>query len=371
MVFYFSVQFINRGIDAWFSVEVEQGLDDALSLSRAALETQMRDDLRTTIRIAERLRDVLPRQLIFELSQLRRESGASEITIYGRNSSIIATSSDREAGTLPTELKDEVLLQIRQNRPFVSLDEVDREVRTAVPFITQTRQDIVGVVQAHFPIPDRIGNMADSVTASFSEYKTAIYLRDSLKRVFSLTLSVVLLLSLLGSIYGALVLSRRLVAPIQDLVAGTRAVAKGDFDTRLPTPARDEIGFLVSSFNDMTQRLSTASRQAALSQALVESERANLEVILARLSTGVVSLGADMRIRTANQAAGAILNVDLENRVGEYLPEVAIGQPLLEQLVDVAQVHLNAGETDWREQIVLRGEVGRRVFDLRLHDPAR
>ena len=48
--------------------------------------------------------------------------------------------------------------------------------------------------------------------------------------------------------------------------------------------------------------------------------------------------------------------------MGEYLPDVAKDQPLLEQFVDVAQVHLNKGETEWREQIVLRGEVGRRVL---------
>ena len=362
VVFYFSVQFINKGIDNWFSVEVEQGLDDALALSRAALETRMRDDLSTTLKISDRLRDVTPRQLVFELSMLRRESGASEINLFGRNSQILATSSDRGAGTLPSELKDEVILQIRQNRPYVSFDEINHEIRTAVPFASDVQQEIIGVLQAHFPIPDRITNMADSVSASYNDYKTALYFRDSLKRVFSLTLTVVLLLSLLGSIYGALLLSRRLVSPIQDLVAGTRAVAKGNFDTRLQTQSRDEIGFLISSFNDMTQRLSTASRQATLSQALVEAERANLEVILARLSTGVVSLGSDLRIRTANQASGAILNVDLENRVGEYLHDVAVGEPLLEQFVDVARVHLNAGEKEWREQIVLRGEVGRRVL---------
>jgi nitrogen fixation/metabolism regulation signal transduction histidine kinase len=170
------------------------------------------------------------------------------------------------------------------------------------------------------------------------------------------------MVSLLASIYGALVLSRRLTAPIQDLVAGTRAVAEGNFDTRVLASSKDEIGFLISSFNDMTQRLAAASHQAALSQALVESERANLEVILARLSTGVVALESDLRIRHANQASGAILNVDLENRIGESLVDVAAGQPLLEQLVDVARVHLNRGETEWREQIVLRGEVGRRVL---------
>ena len=362
IVFYFSVRFINSGIDNWFSVEVEQGLDDALSLSRAALETRMRNDLGITVSIANRLVDVPPRRLIFELSMMRRESGASEITIFGRNKRIIATSSDRAAGRMPNELKDEVILQTRQNRPFVSFDELEREIRVAVPFTTQNNQQTVGAMQAHFPIAERIGSMTDSVTLAYSDYKTAVYYRDSLKRLFSLSLTVVLLLSLLGSIYGALVLSRRLVKPIQDLVAGTRAVAKGDFDTRLPAPSRDEIGFLVSSFNDMTQRLSTASRQAALSQALVEAERANLEVILARLSTGVVSLESDLRIRTANPSASAILNVDLENRVGESLQDIAVGEPLLEQFVDVARIHLQGGETEWREQIVLRGEVGRRVL---------
>jgi nitrogen fixation/metabolism regulation signal transduction histidine kinase len=365
VVFYFSIEFINNGIDSWFNVEVEEGLDEALALSQAALGIQMRDHLNTTAQIANRLQDVSTRQLIFELSMLRREAGANEVSIFGSNNRIVATSSDRAAGSLPRPLTDEVVLQIRRNRPFVSLDPVEDgnyQIRTAVPFGNPESREPFGVIQALYPVPERISLMANSVEASTSDYKRAAYIREPLKRNFSLTLTVVLMLSLLAAIYGAFLVSRRLVAPIQDLVAGTRAVAKGDFDTRLPTPSRDEIGFLISSFNDMTQRLSSARREASLSQALVEAERANLAVILDRLSTGVVALEADLRIRNANAASGSILNVELENRVGEYLPDVAKGQPLLEQFVDVARVHLNRGETEWREQIVLRGEVGRRVL---------
>jgi len=365
IVFYFSMQFINRGIDSWFNVQVEAGLDDALALSRAALELQKRDQLRATVQIAERLSEKQGRPLIQELDILRRESGATEISLFGRNSQIIATSSDQAADTMPVTPRDEVLLQVRQNRPYVSLDPLERgryEIRTAVPLLNAGRAQVVGLIRARFPVGERIGRMVNNVDFSYSEYKRIVYLREPLKRTFSLTLTLVLMISLLGSIYGAFILSRRLVAPIQDLVAGTRAVAKGDFDTRLPTPSRDEIGFLINSFNDMTQRLSTARREASLSQAQVEAERANLEVILARLSTGVVSLESDLKIRTANQAAGAILNLDLENRIGEFLPDVARDAPLLDQLVDVARVHLGEGETEWREQIVLRGEVGRRVL---------
>lgn len=366
VVFYFSTQFINRSIDSWFNVQIEEGLDNALKLSRAAVELQKRQSLYATAQVAKRLALVNDRQLIFELSMLRRESGASEMTLYGPNSTILASSSDSLAGTLPKPLTEEVALLMQQDRPFVSFESFNSgnaEIRTAVVFIHRfARTQEARVIQAHFPVTERLTRMINSVESSYSEYQQRVFFREDLKDLLTLTLAFVLLLSLLAAIYGAFVLSRRLVAPIQDLVAGTRAVAKGDFDTLLPTPSRDDIGFLVSSFNDMIQRLATARREASLSQALVEAERANLEVILARLSTGVLALEADLKIRTANQASGSILGVDLESRVGDSLHDVAKGMPLLQQFVDVASVHLDAGETDWREQIVLRGEMGRRVL---------
>ena len=365
VVFYFSVQFINRGIDSWFNVEVEEGLDSALELSRAVLEIQKRERLFATQQAVRRLSQVQERQFVLELSMLRRESGASEMTLFGSNARIIATSSANATASLPRPLTEEVAMQARQNRPFVSLDPLENgsyEIRTAALLTVRGRATPVGVVQAYFPVTERLSRMTNSVESSLQGYQQMVFLREPLKSTLTLTLTVVLMLSLLAAIYGAFVLSRRLVAPIQDLVAGTRAVAQGNYDTVLPTPAKDEIGFLINSFNDMTQRLAKARRETSLSQALVEAERANLEVILARLSTGVVALDSDLRIRTANQASGAILNVDLENRAGEFLTDIAKNEPLLEQFVDVARVHLDAGETEWREQIVLRGEVGRRVL---------
>ncbi len=365
VVFYFAVQYINRGIDSWFDVEIEDGLGSAVEVVQAVFDVQMRENLAATRQIAERLAAVPERRFVFELSVLRREVGASEMTLFGNNAQILATSSDGTTASLPRPPID-VMEMLTVDRPnHVRLDENESglyEVRTAVLFRVRGRREPVGVLQGHFPTTERVGRLAASVDEAQTGYKRLEFLREGLKVTFTLTLTVVLMLSLLAAIYAALMLSRRLVAPIQDLVAGTRAVAAGDFDTRLPSPSRDEIGFLINSFNDMTQRLASARRETRLSQALVEAERANLEVILARLSTGVVAIDPDLRVRNANQASGAILNVDLENRAGEYLPDIARNEPLLEQFVDVARVHLDAGETDWREQIVLRGEVGRRVL---------
>ena len=59
--------------------------------------------------------------------------------------------------------------------------------------------------------------MINSVENSYQEYQQLVFFREDLKDLLTITLTFVLLLSLLAAIYGAFVLSRRLVAPIQDL----------------------------------------------------------------------------------------------------------------------------------------------------------
>jgi nitrogen fixation/metabolism regulation signal transduction histidine kinase len=103
-VFYFSYQFINHGIDTWFDVEVEEGLNNALQLSVAVLEIQKREHLLDTQRAAKRLSEIDERQFIFELSMLRRESGAREMTLFGENGRIVATSTDSPSARLPERL---------------------------------------------------------------------------------------------------------------------------------------------------------------------------------------------------------------------------------------------------------------------------
>ena len=56
--------------------------------------------------------------------------------------------------------------------------------------------------------------------------------------LFMLTLTLVLLITMLAAVYGAVWSAQRLTRPVKDLIAGTRAVGKGDFGTRLPLPSR-------------------------------------------------------------------------------------------------------------------------------------
>ncbi len=364
LVFYFSVVFLNRGIDSWFHVEIRQGLEDALTLSRAALDLRMREYLERTRGVAARIAP-LRVGAYQELDELRRQNEALELTLLASNSRILATSSDRLGEIVPAPLSDEMTMQVRQGRDYVALDPAAGGgylVRTAVRVPQVLPGDEQRVLQAIYPVERRLGELADTVESSYQRYGEKARLREPLKTSFTLTLTLVLLLSLFGALYGAFWAARRLVRPIQDLVAGTRAVAKGDFDLRLPLTSHDEMGILVHSFNDMTKRLAKSREETRRVQQAVEAERANLAVILARLSTGVISLEPDRTIRTANQAACSILGVDVEALIGKPLSQTGSESALFEQFQSTCTAHLAAGQSEWREQLVLQGDSTRRIL---------
>ena len=105
VVFYFSTQFINRGIDSWFNVQVEEGLENALTLSRAALEMQKRRNLQATQAVAQRLVSWSMIASSFSNSACcGAKAGASDMTLYGNNNTVLATSSDSTTASLPKPL---------------------------------------------------------------------------------------------------------------------------------------------------------------------------------------------------------------------------------------------------------------------------
>jgi nitrogen fixation/metabolism regulation signal transduction histidine kinase len=83
IVYYFSLQFLQRGIDSWFDVSIEQGLEDALDLSQAALDVRLRDVLQLTLSMAEDLSEAAPATLSLTLYDLRVRSAAAELTLIG------------------------------------------------------------------------------------------------------------------------------------------------------------------------------------------------------------------------------------------------------------------------------------------------
>src|ERR1700733_3915686 len=101
VVYYFALQFLSRGIDSWFEIEVSQGLKDTRELSHAALEVRVREFLQHTQVVAHSLSGLPDFQLAASLDRQRQDSTAIEFTVVGAQARIVATSSDRPMDALP------------------------------------------------------------------------------------------------------------------------------------------------------------------------------------------------------------------------------------------------------------------------------
>jgi len=363
IVYVSSLEFINQGIDSWFKVEVKQGLNDALGLSRAALDLRMREYSSRTVALADSLASTEVADIPGKLDAERRASQALEIAVFGQHGRILAASLENVFETLPSQPPPDLVRQVEQRLPYVSLEPQSGGsylIRTAAAVPRPGRE--TRFVVALYPVPAQLAALAEAVQDSYNQYGNLAAMREPLKYSFRLTLTLVVLLSMLAAIYLAIFSAQRLVRPVQDLIEGTRAVGKGDFARRLPLPSRDEMGFLVHSFNDMTKRLRRARAEATEGQQAVERERTRLAIILARLSTGVLAIDRSMTVRTANEAAGAILGTDLSAATGRSLPELAAGNERLGQFVAALAVRFAAGREEWREQLDLDGASGRRTL---------
>jgi nitrogen fixation/metabolism regulation signal transduction histidine kinase len=364
IVYLSSLEFINVGIDSWFKVEVKQGLNDAVRLSRAALDLRTREFAARTVALADVLTRTLPGDVQARLDSERRASQALEVVLFAAHARVIAASLESPLESLPTLPPEDLVRQVEQHLPYVSLEPQSGGrylIRTGAALGSRGSRDERFVVVT-YRVPAQLAAMTEAVQNSYSQYGDLAAQREPLKYSFRLTLTLVLLLSMLAAIYGAIYSAQRLVRPVQDLIEGTRAVGKGDFGTRLPLPSRDEMGFLVHSFNDMTKKLRRARSEATQSQQAVERERERLAIILARLSTGVLAIDRNMIVRTANAAAGAILGTELSAATGRALPELAAGNERLGQFVAAFAVRFAAGREEWREQLDLDGAAGRRTL---------
>ncbi len=368
IVYYFSLQFLERGIDNWFDVEVEQALEDALELSQSALGLRMRELVKETESIAFNLVDLPDSMAVLSMNDLRNESGASELTLMTLSGRIIASNTVDTTNIIPNRPNDSILNQLRSGRTYVGLDPVDESglhIRAVVSVPSTNPLQESRLLQSLFPVTGRISDLAENVQYAFAKYKELSYLRGPLQRSFTVTLSLILLLSILVAIWVAFLFAQRLVAPIRVLAIGTRSVAAGNYEKRLPVLSTDEFGSLVESFNDMTEKIALARDEVKGSQQQADNERAYLKAVLGSLSSGVLTLDQTHILRSTNAAASKILGVDLAKSLGGKVGRIKALYPHLSTFISALELHLSKENVEWREELTLFGAGGRQVLSCR------
>ncbi len=365
IVYYFSLDFLHRGIDSWFDLRVEQALDDSLELSRLALDVRMRELLNTTEKIAEELNESNDAELPFDIDQIRERTSAYELTLLNRKGVVIASSSSDTKSLVPDTPGRTILLQLLQGNSYIGLDVIKNAnllIRVVANLPTIDIDKEARIVQALFPISERMNQLAKSVQSSFIKYKELSYLREQLKVSFIIILTLVLLFSMFSAVWAAFYSARKLSEPVKNLAEGTKAIAEGDYSTRLPVPGNDELGFLVSSFNDMTDKLSKARDSVKKSQQETESQRNFLETVLSRLSSGVIVFNKDGNLEKSNISANQILHVDIEALKQKNIDALIEDLPYLADFFECISSNIEDQLDEWREQITLASKTGNLVL---------
>ena len=184
VVYYFSLQYLQRGIDSWFDVQIEQALDDALELGRRALDVRLNDLLRVTEKIADEIADMSPATIPIGLYDMRVLGGAAELTLFGLDGRIIASSSVEGADIVPERPNQQVMMSLSQGRSYVGIDPVGEtglHVRAVVPVLVTKSGAEPQTLQALYRIPRRLDVLADNVESQIVRYKKLAYLRTPLK----------------------------------------------------------------------------------------------------------------------------------------------------------------------------------------------
>lgn len=368
VVYLYSLQFLSKGIDGWFDVQVDSAMEDALALSKVSLDLHKRELLKLSESLLGSIEDSSKAALSLVVGDLRESSGAFEISLFSPQGEVLALSHQNPEVLTPSPPNQHMIRQVRSGKNFVSLvpaPDGDLVVRIMV----RDPQDRPLYLQAIYPVSDSLNTLTTNVQNAYEAYRERAYLRGSIKFSFALTLSLVLLLGLFAAAWAAIYTSRQLVRPIKDISEGTRAVAEGDYDTRLPIPAaRDEMGYLVDSFNDMTRRIAQARNIADASRRELQAQHGYLETVLGALSTGVMALDRHGRIETANPAAEQILQLEVRRHKGRELTVLSKQTPQLSPFVERVCTGIGRGVVEGRAEITLYRDDGRQVL-LCQHSP--
>jgi len=284
-LFIVSSGIITNYLDRWFDPQVKQPLNQSIEIAKAAYEMQRQQTL------------------AFARSAASGSGLPDGLKVY---SLAVIPANATETLKAGFEGKSEV--------EVITTDSGDI-VRAVVPKNALRPQD--GIVVVETVMDKIISRNAETIQDAYKNYLALESWKLPIKMNYLLILGFSTLLMVFMALWIALRISRGIVDPIQALAQATREVAKGNLEMSVDISRDDEIGLLVRSFNSMVRELK--ENKESLQHAYSEAERRRLviEKILENVNSGVISLDAEGRILTVNNAACRILNIapdDVINR---------------------------------------------------------
>ncbi|MBF0273238.1 MAG: PAS domain-containing protein [Magnetococcales bacterium] len=316
-----SVNFLNRGVDSWFSDRISRAMDTALDVSRSYYresQRNVRHDAEGIVRnraVASSLTLDDDEALSAVLEVERTARGLDEVAILRPDGTRIA-----RAGELPFDpLPDLDALMEGASKALVVTSDAGDRVRAFVPL-----DDNYVLSTGHW-IDRQILGQLETTEAVYVDYRNLRASHGLLKANHTVTLALIALLLILAAIWSGFRLADDLTDPIAELIVGARKVAIGDLTVTLSVTGNDELATLMAAFNAMTRKLQENHDELQATNALLEERRHFMAAIVQHISAGVISVNRGGEITLMNPAAGMLLGIDSQQAIGHHyralLPE--------------------------------------------------
>ncbi|NLJ50596.1 MAG: HAMP domain-containing protein [Alcaligenaceae bacterium] len=376
LIYVISVQFMAKSVESWFNVKVDSALESGLSLGRASLNSYVQDLNTRARQMSLELGGLGDSEMAMILTRQREANTViTDALVFSGASGnrVIAFAGESFSGLLPELPSSSIMNQLRLSNSYAQAEimpDSDPEqpsfrIRVIVPvlgnqlrydsLLTSTPPSETYWLQVTRVVPQNITFNMNEVQQGIRDYEELSLSRNSLGRLFTITLTLALVMTVLASLAAALSLARRVVRPLLTLAEGTQAVAVGDYRP-LPEPnLRDEISQLTRSFNVMTYQLDEARHQVETNRQQLEKSNVYLESVMASLSSGVIVFDSRFNVSSANLGASDILRTDLRAAPGRPLEFIKGLGEFTKAIRQAFAKHaaVESERTYWQEQIEL------------------
>ena len=326
IVYLVSVNFLTKSIESWFDVRVESALEGGLTLGQKTIDILIDDIELKGKSIAYAIANQPYEKREDILIDLREKFSISRAVLYKIDGTISAISENNLTIRSSTITLEDI--ERSQNGYFGRIEESENNslvLKAYIPIFYNDKNQKTELIRSNEilmlsqPIPESIANIAISVESVFEEYQQLRYSRNSLKIIYTLTLTIVLMLAILTSVAISFVISRRFTRPLSLLSEATNLIAKGNYKKIIPEIGKDELGTLVKSFNSMTYQLDSATKNSRKNRKRLEDARAFLDATLTNLASSIVVIDRKKRIKFYNKSAEKLLSFKKSNMIGENL----------------------------------------------------
>ncbi len=381
LLFFVSAGFISSSIDNWFNTQVEKALDESLNVAQTYYRNSETNALYYADQLSQRIKEgkFLNEENLPQLKQLIKEKqeeynlGIVEVFSSTHEELVRVANSKLPIIEITTATSDPVQEGLQGVR-FSQITPVGKAdlIRGIVPVQSNwDPKDIVGVVVVNYYVPYSLINKMKEIAASVDQYKLTKSIKGQIQQSYVIVLLLIALIIIFLATWFGFHLANGITVPIQELATATTKVASGDLDIQIKTRSTDEIGTLVNAFNKMTTdlrqgRIEVITANQELHNSILELDRRSnyMEIVLANVTAGVISIDRSGHLTTINKSAENLLSFKADKVLGKDFREV-IPNSYLPQIMELLKELFYSERGTIRQQLTI--PIGNDKYTLMLN----